>query len=468
VKGGPLSDHAGTVFISYTHDSSEHAAKVLILSDRLRADGIDCVLDQYELSPPEGWPQWMDREIKKAQFVIMICTEAYLRRVNGDEIPGIGLGLAWEGKLIYNHIYAESSRNTKFIPVVFEAAHAIFIPAPIQGATRYNLGVADGYDRLYSRLIGRPPAEKPPLGKRKPLPEREVRTTFSNSSPTVATLTKLDLNLREAMDYLQAMVRAGKFDREIPDEEYGRLCNASADSARATLREGGLFIPPQLVEHCERFLGYLREGLMYHAGSRREDFEPPQRAASWHKAGDIACRELPVILNEFETAARRIIHEASAPEELPVNKGPLRIDIGETGEFFETRRGSAYRHTRILKLRISNTDRHKSLFECKVHITDITPHEYEGPWLLKEGFSLAAGDHQFVPLASYTEPGDIKRPPYGDTFMEILVTKNRPKPSSIIEHVLTMRATALDSPFCEIKCKLWVDDHRRLRIAAIQ
>jgi hypothetical protein len=48
--------------------------------------------------------------------------------------------------------------------------------------------------------------------------------------------------------------------------------------------------------------------------------------------------------------------------------------------------------------------------------------------------------------------------------MEILATKNQPKPPSNRPHVLTIRATALDSPFCEIKCKLWVDDTGRLRI----
>jgi hypothetical protein len=42
------------VFISYSHDSPEHADRVLALADRLRAEGIDCHLDQYETSPPEG------------------------------------------------------------------------------------------------------------------------------------------------------------------------------------------------------------------------------------------------------------------------------------------------------------------------------------------------------------------------------------------------------------------------------
>jgi hypothetical protein len=61
----------GTVFISYSHDGPDHIGAVLALSNRLRAEGVDCVLDQYESCPPEGWPRWMDREIKKAQFVLM-------------------------------------------------------------------------------------------------------------------------------------------------------------------------------------------------------------------------------------------------------------------------------------------------------------------------------------------------------------------------------------------------------------
>lgn len=64
-------DVGGTVFISYSHDSSDHVRAVLTLSNKLRSDGIDCVLDQYEACPPEGWPRWMDREINKAQFVLM-------------------------------------------------------------------------------------------------------------------------------------------------------------------------------------------------------------------------------------------------------------------------------------------------------------------------------------------------------------------------------------------------------------
>ena len=52
------------VFISYSHDSDEHAARVLDLANALRRDGIDVILDRYlHRGPEEGWPLWMDRNI---------------------------------------------------------------------------------------------------------------------------------------------------------------------------------------------------------------------------------------------------------------------------------------------------------------------------------------------------------------------------------------------------------------------
>jgi hypothetical protein len=45
------------VFVSYSHDSPEHMSLVLAFSDALRQAGIETVLDQYVLSPSEGWPR---------------------------------------------------------------------------------------------------------------------------------------------------------------------------------------------------------------------------------------------------------------------------------------------------------------------------------------------------------------------------------------------------------------------------
>lgn len=56
-----------SVFISYSHDSPEHVDRVLKLADRLVAEGLEVILDQYEPAPPEGWPRWMDKRIRDSK-----------------------------------------------------------------------------------------------------------------------------------------------------------------------------------------------------------------------------------------------------------------------------------------------------------------------------------------------------------------------------------------------------------------
>ncbi len=162
-----------TVFISYSHDSTEHADRVLAFADRLVGDGIDCILDQYEPNPPEGWPRWMDRHIRTCDFVVMVCTETYCRRVNGEEEPGTGQGVRWEGNLIYQHIYNVDTVNSRFIPVLLESGKAENIPLPLQGTSRYRVDTEAGYEALYRRLTNQPSTPRPQPGRLRELPPRE-------------------------------------------------------------------------------------------------------------------------------------------------------------------------------------------------------------------------------------------------------------------------------------------------------
>lgn len=164
------------VFISYSHDSQEHADRVLKLSNRLRADGIDCLIDQYEFSPPEGWAPWRERQIREADFILMICTETYYLRAMEQEKPGTGRGVKWESYLIYQHIYDADTKKTKFIPVLFEDGKDDHIPAPVKGGTFYRL--YNGYENLYRHLTNQPLSLKPDLGPTRQLPPLERKTDF--------------------------------------------------------------------------------------------------------------------------------------------------------------------------------------------------------------------------------------------------------------------------------------------------
>ena len=125
---------APRVFLSYSHDSDEHADRVLALADALCDRGIDVILDRYvHPAPAEGWPRWMDRNLDEAKFVLMVCTETYRRRVMGPEEPGKGLGVRWEGSLIYNRIYHDEPSGSRFIPILLPGSEPTHIPNPVQG-----------------------------------------------------------------------------------------------------------------------------------------------------------------------------------------------------------------------------------------------------------------------------------------------------------------------------------------------
>lgn len=176
-----------TVFISYSHDSPEHADRVLALAERLRSDGIDATIDQYETSPPEGWHRWTDRHIRDATFVLMVCSESYYRRVMGEERTGTGLGVRWEGNLIYQHFYDAGAVNSKFIPVLLAGDQPAHIPAPAKGVTFYRADTESGYEDLYRRLTDQPRARKPVLGKLRQLPSRNRQWSESPLKPDRAS-----------------------------------------------------------------------------------------------------------------------------------------------------------------------------------------------------------------------------------------------------------------------------------------
>lgn len=156
------------VFISYSHDSPQHKRCVLKLSNRLRSEGIDCNIDQYETCPSEGWFRWMVNQIEEADFVLIVCTDKYEKRFKGKEEAGKGLGAKWEGAIITQELY-HSEANNKCIPIVFSPEDSEYIPSILKSATYYALNIEEIndeiYDELYARLTGQKLVLKPDLGE---------------------------------------------------------------------------------------------------------------------------------------------------------------------------------------------------------------------------------------------------------------------------------------------------------------
>ncbi|HEY6252399.1 MAG TPA: tetratricopeptide repeat protein [Candidatus Angelobacter sp.] len=161
------------VFISYSHDSPEQMAMVLEFSDKLREDGIDASVDQYEVVPSGGWAVWTETQIRESDFVIVVCTETYLKRAEGREELNKGHGVIWESFLAIQHVYNAAVKDKKFIPILLDGAKPDDIPVPLQGRPYYLASSEAGYEELYRRLTNQPRVKRPVLGKRKSLPPRQ-------------------------------------------------------------------------------------------------------------------------------------------------------------------------------------------------------------------------------------------------------------------------------------------------------
>src|SRR5208283_2970730 len=86
---------APTVFISYSHDSDQHKAWVRELGRSLCGNGVDVILDSFELLGGQDAPDYMSQGIQRADRVLCVCTDNYVERAEKGEG-----GAGFEGMVI--------------------------------------------------------------------------------------------------------------------------------------------------------------------------------------------------------------------------------------------------------------------------------------------------------------------------------------------------------------------------------
>jgi hypothetical protein len=207
------------VFISYSHDSPEHAQHVLELAERLRKDGVDARIDQYVAGTPvEGWPRWMLDRLDWAEFVLVVCTETYYRRFRGHEEPGKGKGADWEGNLVTVEMYNAKSKTTKFVPVFFELQDERFIPEPVSAHTHYLLSSENNYANLYAFVTGQAGVTPGELGSLKTMARNPVEPLrFDVPDLSTRQLPLSNLPREHQSRDRQQRITLIKWLNEIPD-----------------------------------------------------------------------------------------------------------------------------------------------------------------------------------------------------------------------------------------------------------
>jgi hypothetical protein len=148
------------VFISYSHDSQDHKKWVLDFSTRLRNNGVDATLDQWDLKPGDDLPHFMEHGLASADRVLMVCTEKYVEKANS----GAG-GVGYE-KMIVTADLLKTIDSNKVIPLVRQSGGTA-VPSFLRSKLFLDFSRSDqfefSFDELIRTLHNSPLFEKPPV-----------------------------------------------------------------------------------------------------------------------------------------------------------------------------------------------------------------------------------------------------------------------------------------------------------------
>ncbi|MGN8649159.1 TIR domain-containing protein [Eubacterium pyruvativorans] len=147
------------VFISYSWKCDDYIDQIRSLAEKLRSNGIDVILDQWDLKPGYDKFVFMEKSIEKADKVLIMCDESYAEKANNRR-GGVGV----ETTIITPEVYDRFNQE-KFIPVIMDGQEYM----PIYLRNRIGIDFREtrkekGYEELVRVIYNKPEKSKPELG----------------------------------------------------------------------------------------------------------------------------------------------------------------------------------------------------------------------------------------------------------------------------------------------------------------
>ena len=201
------------LFISYSWSSHEHQDWVIKLAEDLCADGVDVILDVWDLRVGNEANVFMEQMVSdpEIQKVIIVCDKVYVEKANKRE-GGVGI----ETQIISKEIYDKVGQN-KFVAVVSEKDDKDKPYLPIYCKTRIYIDLSDqefyekNYDKLLRWIYDKSIFQKPKIGKRPSNLEETERfiITRSKSRRVIDTIMSGKSNSGGVLeDYFEAFAES--------------------------------------------------------------------------------------------------------------------------------------------------------------------------------------------------------------------------------------------------------------------
>ncbi|MEW8627228.1 MAG: SUMF1/EgtB/PvdO family nonheme iron enzyme [Candidatus Thiodiazotropha sp.] len=139
-----MEDLSHQVFISYRHESDEHAAAVRHLGEELQSASINVVLDQLYLEahpggPDEGWPKWCEQCVIQSSHILIIASTGWFTVYRDDESPGEGLGAASEADLFRQALWDQKGQNARIRLVYLDDIESDEVPVRLRAWEPFRL-----------------------------------------------------------------------------------------------------------------------------------------------------------------------------------------------------------------------------------------------------------------------------------------------------------------------------------------
>ena len=155
------------IFISYSWTTPNHEDWVINLAERLVSDGVDVVIDKWNLKEGQDKFNFMETMVKSPdiQKVLIILDKKYSEKA--EQRSG---GVGTETQIISPKIYGDVSQE-KFIPIVAETDDNgnAYVPTFLESRIYLDLSDQNSFEESYEKLLRnifqRPSYSKPKLGK---------------------------------------------------------------------------------------------------------------------------------------------------------------------------------------------------------------------------------------------------------------------------------------------------------------
>lgn len=171
------------VFASYSHDSDEHKEWVRKFCDRLVKNGVDVILDQWDLGPGDDRILFMEKGVKDSNRVLVVCTDAYVKKANARE-----RGAGYEGYILTAELVNDLGTD-KFIPIIRQSSGNEKTPTFLTPKVYIDFTDDDQFDASFDQLLreihGAPLHPKPPLGKNPFVEQLSAPEASSSHDPNV-------------------------------------------------------------------------------------------------------------------------------------------------------------------------------------------------------------------------------------------------------------------------------------------